>query len=120
VNGEVLEHALSTAMCLVLPSRREGYGRVVIEASARGVPVVVVAGPDNAATELVEEGVNGMIAATAQPKDLAEAISGIRAAGPTMRQSTTSWFRRHAERLSVGRSIPVLLRAYGDAARARS
>ncbi len=74
VNGEVLEDALSTAMCLVLPSRREGYGRVVIEASARGVPVVVVAGPDNAATELVEEGVNGTIAASAEPRDLAAAI----------------------------------------------
>ena len=36
-SGEVLEDALSKAMCLVLPSRREGYGRVVIEAvGARG------------------------------------------------------------------------------------
>ena len=49
-------------MCLVLPSRREGYGLVVIEAAAHGTPSVVVADPDNAAVELVTEGVNGFIA----------------------------------------------------------
>ena len=41
---------------MVPPSRREGYGLVVVEAAARGVPSVVVADPDNAATELVQEG----------------------------------------------------------------
>ena len=41
------------ATCLVLPSSREGYGLVVIEAAAHGTPSVVVAGEDNAAAELV-------------------------------------------------------------------
>ena len=63
----VLDEALARALCLVLPSRREGYGLVVVEAAARGAPVVVVAGPDNAAIELVEEGVNGVVAASAEP-----------------------------------------------------
>ena len=102
--------ALATAMCLVLPSRREGYGRVVIEASARGVPVVVVAGPDNAATELVEEGVNGTIAASAQPRDLASAMVDVASAGVQLRASTSDWFRRNAERLSAGASLPIVLR----------
>ena len=44
------------ALCMVLPSRREGYGLVVVEAAARGTPSVVVRDPDNAATELVEDG----------------------------------------------------------------
>ena len=35
---------------------------VVVEAAARGTPSVVVAGEDNAATELIEEGVNGIVA----------------------------------------------------------
>ena len=30
------EHALRSALCMVLPSRREGYGMVVVEAAARG------------------------------------------------------------------------------------
>ncbi len=49
-------------MCMLLTSRREGYGLVVVEAAARATPSVVVAGEDNAATELIEEGVNGTIA----------------------------------------------------------
>ena len=115
MSGETLERALATAMCLVLPSRREGYGRVVIEASARGVPVVVVDGPDNATTELVEEGVNGTIAATAVPDDLAAGIVRIAAAGQALRESSTDWFRRNAERLSLGRSVEIVLETYGAA-----
>ena len=120
VNGEVLEDALSSALCFVLPSQREGYGRVVIEASARGVPVVVVAGRDNAATELVEEGVNGTIAASAQPRELARAILRIQEAGPALRESTSSWLRRNAERLSVRGSLSAVLTAYSEAGSARS
>jgi glycosyltransferase involved in cell wall biosynthesis len=114
VNGEVLEWALSTSMCLALPSQREGYGRVVIEASARGVPVVTVAGPDNAATELVEEGVNGTIAASAHPSDLAGALVAVYEAGAALRSSTFDWFVRNAGRLSVGDSLDRVLEAYGD------
>ena len=52
------------ALCLVLPSRREGYGLVVVEAAARGhADASSSRGADNAATELVEEGVNGFVAA---------------------------------------------------------
>jgi glycosyltransferase involved in cell wall biosynthesis len=114
VNGEVLDDALSTAMCLVLPSRREGYGRVVIEAAARGVPVVVVAGPDNAATELVDEGVNGTIAPSAQPADLAAALVAVRDGDTDLRASTSSWFGREAVRLSARTSIVRVLEAYRD------
>jgi glycosyltransferase involved in cell wall biosynthesis len=65
VPEDVLAEALATAACFVLPSEREGYGLVVVESSARGVPSVVVDGPDNAATELVDDGVNGAVAASA-------------------------------------------------------
>jgi glycosyltransferase involved in cell wall biosynthesis len=118
VNGAVLEEALSTAMCLVLPSRREGYGRVVIEASARGVPVVVVAGADNAATELVEEGANGTIAVSAGAAELARAIVLVHE-GPALRSSAEAWFRRNAERLSVRTSVTAVLETYFEPATAR-
>ena len=80
-----LEAALARALCMVLPSRREGYGLVVVEAAARGVPSVVVADPDNAATELVDEGENGFVAPSAAPEDLAAAILRVRDAGPALR-----------------------------------
>jgi glycosyltransferase involved in cell wall biosynthesis len=114
VDAEVLDEALSTALCLVVPSRREGYGLVVVEAAARGVPAVVVEGPDNAATELVEDGVNGAIASSAQPDELAAAILRIHAAGRRLRESTAEWFRQRADRLSLERSLETVLEAHAQ------
>ena len=112
VDGAVLEAALATALCLLLPSRREGYGLVVIEAAAQGVPVVVAAGPDNAATELVDEGVNGMIASGASTQELAAAIVRVHERGPALRASAAEWFRRNADRLSLEGSLERVLEAY--------
>ena len=114
VDAEILEHALASALCLVLPSRREGYGLVVIEAAARGVPTVVVEGPDNAATELVEEGLNGSIASSAAPEDLAGAILRIHRGGRALRESTADWFCKNTKRLSLERSLDTVLKAYAD------
>jgi glycosyltransferase involved in cell wall biosynthesis len=114
VASDVLERALVDALCLVLPSRREGYGLVVIESAARGVPSVVVEGPDNAATDLVEEGVNGTIAASAEADDLAAAIVRVHRAGARLRESTLDWFHRNAERLSLEHSLQVVTAEYDD------
>lgn len=109
-----LDRAIARALCLVLPSRREGYGLVVIEAAAKGVPSVVVRGPDNAATELVEDGTNGVIAASTAPADLAAAILRIWAAGPELRDSTADWFCREAPRRSLSASLDQVAEAYGS------
>jgi glycosyltransferase involved in cell wall biosynthesis len=114
VEEAVLDEALASALCLVLPSRREGYGLVVIEATARGVPVVVVAGPDNAAVELVEEGVNGAIAESADPHVLAGAIARVDEGGSALRESTAEWFRKNSERLSFEHSFQGVLEAYAE------
>ena len=116
VAEEVLQHALATALCFVLPSEREGYGLVVIESAAHGVPSVVVAGPDNAATELIEEGVNGTVARSASAADLADAVARIQAAGSELRGSTREWFRRNAARLSLESSLQRVRDEYASAA----
>lgn len=64
---------IAAARVLVQPSRREGFGIVVLEANAVGVPAVVVAHPDNAARDLVEPGVNGLVVPP-QPQPLADAV----------------------------------------------
>jgi glycosyltransferase involved in cell wall biosynthesis len=104
--------ALRRALCLVLPSRREGYGLIVVEASAAGTPAIVVREPDNAAVELVEDGVNGVIAASASPEDLAAAILRVHAGSLAMRASTCEWFERNARRLSLESSLETVLASY--------
>jgi glycosyltransferase involved in cell wall biosynthesis len=115
VDSEVFDEAMRHALCLLLPSRREGYGLVVVEAAARGVPSIVVAGPDNAAVEIVEHGVNGFVSPTAGAADLAEAIAAVRRAGPQLRESTAAWYEHNAARLSLAGSLERVLLSYGVA-----
>ena len=112
VPHEQVDAALRSALCLVLPSRREGYGLVVVEACAAGTPAVVVADPDNAATELIEEGVNGFVAASDSPEDLAAAIVRVREGGAALRASTAGWYRANARRLSLEDSLERVAEAY--------
>ena len=112
VPGERVDEALRSALCMVLPSRREGYGLVVVEAAARGTPSVVVSDPDNAATELVSDGENGVVAASAGPEDLADAILRVHEEGERMREATARWFARNAERLSMETSLDTVATAY--------
>lgn len=116
--GEV-EGALAGALCMVLPSRREGYGLIVVEAASMGVPSVVVEEPDNAAADLISDGENGFVASSAAPADLAEAILRVRDAGPALRDSTAKWFGRNSERLSLASSLEKVVLAYAGPASAR-
>ncbi len=102
--AELLER-FAGASVLVNPSAREGFGLVIAEAAAHGTPSVVVAGPDNAAAELVVDGVNGYVAATVGPADLGAAIVRAVQAGEPLRASTRAWFEK--ERLSHGLSASV-------------
>jgi glycosyltransferase involved in cell wall biosynthesis len=120
VATQAVEDLIGRALCMLLPSRREGYGLVVIEAAARGTPSVVVAGPDNAAVELLADGENGFIAASASPEDLAAAILRVHQQGSALREATAAWFARNARRLSLARSLEVVLRAYGQTLSTRS
>ena len=112
VDSENVDAALRRALCMVLPSRREGYGLVVVEASARGTPSVVVRSDDNAAVELVADGENGVVAASASPKDLAAAIVRVAAEGEALRASTRAWFSRNARRLSLAASLDTVAASY--------
>ena len=112
VPRERIDAALRSALCMVLPSRREGYGLVVVEACAAGTPAVVVTDPDNAAVELIEEGVNGFVAPSDSPEDLAAAIVRVREAGAALRASTAAWYEANARRLSLAESLERVASVY--------
>jgi glycosyltransferase involved in cell wall biosynthesis len=119
VDAERVESALARALCMVLPSRREGYGLVVVEAAALGTPSVVVADPDNAATDLVSDGENGYVAPSASPADLAAAIERVHAQGQALRERTAAWFGANAERLSLEGSLRRVIESYSRSPSAR-
>ena len=113
VEAARIDEALTRAMCMLSTSRREGYGMVVVEASAHATPSVVVAGEDNAAVELVDEGVNGFVAPNATPEAVADAIVRVHEAGMALRESTADWFERNAQRVSLESSLRTVLASYG-------
>ena len=120
VSSDQLDQAMRHALCHVLPSRREGYGMVVIEAAAAGTPSVVARDPDNAAVELVDDGINGVIAESAEPDALAAAVERVIAAGPSLRESTADWFGRNAPARSLESSLAIVTASYAAPASARS
>ncbi|HEX6714686.1 MAG TPA: hypothetical protein VF066_14940, partial [Thermoleophilaceae bacterium] len=77
-----------------------------------GTPSVVVAAADNAAVELIDEGVNGFIAPSAEPSDLAAAMLRVRDGGQPLRDATAAWFERNVGRLSVETSLERVTRSY--------
>ncbi|TPG54765.1 glycosyltransferase [Sphingomonas glacialis] len=109
VDQSVVEDGMAGATAIVQPSARESYGMGVVEASARGVPVVVVVGPDNAAVELVEPGDNGFVAADDTPAALAEPIMACDRGGPALRAATREWYARNQTRLSIEASTERVL-----------
>ncbi|WP_051766887.1 glycosyltransferase family 4 protein [Saccharothrix syringae] len=119
VDQEELDEGIRTAAVLVNPSQREGYGLVVVESCAVGTPVVLVEGADNSSTELVEPGVNGLVARTTDPAELGAAIVDVVSAGEAMRKSTHDWYLRVSRTHTVRASALQILDRLAGAAAAR-
>ena len=120
VTPERLDALRRGALALVLPSAREGYGLVVLEAAAAGVPSIVVAGEDNAATEWIAPGVNGFVAPSASADALASAILAVHAGGDRLRASTAAWYAALAADARRHPAVDTIVALYADAVRERA
>jgi glycosyltransferase involved in cell wall biosynthesis len=115
---EEVAAALDEATALVLPSRSEGMGRVVVEALCRGRPVI--ASRVGGIPDLVRDGVNGILVEPGDTHALADALlrvlrdhelAELLAAGA--RESVEPWLaspEEYATRLheAVVRAVPTL------------
>ncbi len=70
-----LDSLFTSRSVFVLPSRNEGFGLSILEAMARGVPVV--ASKAGGIPEIVKDGQNGYFFTTANPRSLAEAVKKV-------------------------------------------
>lgn len=111
VSEQELDRLMTEAGCLVNPSRREGYGLVVVEAAAHGTPSVVIDHPTNAATELVEDGGNGFVARSAEPEPLAAAIVSAVRGGDSLRRTTRGWYEEAIRTRTIRKTAEDILRA---------
>ena len=64
---------MKSARVFAFPSTREGFGLAPLEAAACGLPVLAVTHQHNATTELIEDGINGVIASP-NPMDFARSL----------------------------------------------
>jgi glycosyltransferase involved in cell wall biosynthesis len=91
---ESIVDTLQTLDALLVPSILDGRPNVVMEANACGVPVI--AAPVGGIPELIEEGVNGYLAAPAEIDRIASVLTAW-AADPALRRRIRSTSRQTAE-----------------------
>ena len=114
LGSDDVDAAIRSAACLVHPSEREGYGLIVVEAISAGTPAIVAEGPENAAPELIEPGVNGVVAHDRSPAALAAAIVEVVDRGEELRRSTADWYERNRDRLSIEASLAAVEASYAE------
>jgi glycosyltransferase involved in cell wall biosynthesis len=74
VDQDGLTAQMKSSKVFVLPSVREGFGLVIVEANACRLPVISMRHEMSAVQELVQDGVNGFLISEISPREIAEAI----------------------------------------------
>jgi glycosyltransferase involved in cell wall biosynthesis len=98
---------MKASKVFVLPSEREGFGMVVLEANACGLPVVVTRARHSAATDITRHGESGFIC-DPDATSIAEAVNKLLADDALrtgMQQSAEAWAGRFDWRVVAGKTI---------------
>jgi glycosyltransferase involved in cell wall biosynthesis len=98
------QRALATIDVLVLPSQAEGFGLVLIEAMASGIPVVAANVPG--IRDVVKNQQTGLLVPVASPPQLAQAIQQI-IADPILRQNLVQAAREDVRRFTWDAVLPL-------------
>jgi glycosyltransferase involved in cell wall biosynthesis len=102
---------IARADVFVLTSRYEGFGNVLIEAMACGVPVVATTSPGT--TEIVQRGVDGLLVDDHTPSAVAAALERVLSDEP-QRDRMAAAARTNAERFALARIAGAYDRALAE------
>jgi glycosyltransferase involved in cell wall biosynthesis len=103
---------IARADAFVLTSRYEGFGNVLIEAMACGVPVVATDSPGT--REIVRPGVDGLLVVDHEPAAVAEALERV-LADPALRARLAEGARAGAARFALPKIAADYERVFGEA-----
>ena len=101
---------LQRATIFVLPSRFEGFGRVLLEAMASGVPII--GARNTAIAEVVRDGETGLLFATGDAGDLASKILVVSRSEELRRLLVEEGYRRLAAMFSIETMLNGTLKTY--------
>ncbi len=111
-SGRDVEAVLAAADLFVFPSLGEGLGIALMEAMAMGLPSVGTR--VDGISELVQDGLDGVLVPANDPDALARSILAL-CGNPILRDALGSEARRTAaRRFAAGAGVRVLETAYGD------
>src|SRR3989344_523168 len=97
---------MRSADCLVMPSRWEGFGLVLIEAMAAGVPIV--AADFSVVPDIVQNGKTGLIVPRENPEALAEAMEKV-GSDKGLRERLRDNAKKELERFTPERHVGALI-----------
>lgn len=102
--------AIGVMNLLVLPSYREGFGQVLVEAGALGIPVVATA--SRGARQAVVEGVTGLLVPPRDPRALADALLRVAGDPALAARLGSAAIARARDELSQERVVRSVLSVY--------
>jgi glycosyltransferase involved in cell wall biosynthesis len=109
---EVADRMMASAL-FVMPSIREGFGMVVLEAMAASTPVIIVRSKMNAALELVDHGSTGLVVEPENPDAIAEAMVRLLSDHKLYQRLATNG-RSLAEKLTWDHTASTIERVYSS------
>ena len=113
VAGNIVEDALGRALCLVLPSSREGYGLVVVEAGEARHAEHRRRRARQCGDRTDRGGPQRLHRSLRGAAEIAAAIVNVHRGAGELRASTAAWFERRGAELSLDTSLRRVLEAYG-------
>lgn len=117
VDDEEIVRLYKNALVFALPTRMEGWGLAIMEAMAAGCPVVT--SPVGGVTELVKDGVNGLLVNVGDVKGIADAIERV-AADDKLRDGLETQGRKTVGKFTWENAAKKTREIYSKAVSARS